>query len=279
MPVFDVHLHVQPWEMLRPEVRSVIEDESHREVRKVLSSASSLLAWMDREEIDRACCINYVSPDVMGFTPEANDWIARFTSGHRDRLLPAGSVHPSATPDLPGELRRILDLGIAMIKIHPPHQLFAANAYRFELPRLADVYATCESRGVPVMFHTGTSVFPGARNVHADPMPIDDVAVDFPRLPIILAHAGRPLFGETAFFLARRHRNVRIDLSGIPPNAIHRYVPRLAEIADRVLWGTDWPAPGVVSPKKNLAEFRALGLGDEIERQILWDNAAAIFGN
>lgn len=278
MPVFDVHLHVQPWEMLRPEVRRLIDDESHRGVREILSSASSLLPWMDREEIDRACCINYVSPDVMGFTPEANDWIARFTSGHRDRLLPVGSVHPRTTPDLAGELQRILDLGIAMIKIHPPHQLFAANAYRFELPQLAEVYAACETRRIPVMFHTGTSVFPGARNVYADPMAIDDVAVDFPRLPIILAHAGRPLFGETAYFLARRHRNVRIDLSGIPPKAIGRYVPRLAELADRALWGTDWPSPGVVSPQKNLAEFRALGLGTEVERQILWDNAAAIFG-
>ncbi|HEY0592321.1 MAG TPA: amidohydrolase family protein, partial [Thermoanaerobaculia bacterium] len=164
------------------------------------------------------------------------------------------------------------------IKIHPPHQLFAANAYRFDHPGLASLYAICAERGVPVMFHTGTSVFPGARNVLADPMPIDDVAVDFPELTIILAHAGRPLYGETAFFLTRRHRNVWIDLSGIPPRSLLQYVPRLASIADRALWGTDWPSPGVSSPKKNVADFRALGLGESIERKILWENAAQIFG-
>ena len=218
-----------------------------------------------------------MSPDVIGFTREVNDWIARFTSAHRDRLLPVGSVNPLHEMDVRGEIRRVLDLGIRMIKIHPPHQLFAANAYRGELWQLAEIYRECEEREVPVMFHTGTSVFPRARNVFADPMPIDDVAVDFPRLTIILAHAGRPLYGETAFFLARRHRNVHLDISGIPPRHLLRHVPRVADLASKVLWGTDWPSPGVTSPRKNVEEFRALGLSAEIEKQILWDNASRLF--
>ena len=120
--------------------------------------------------------------------------------------MPVGSVNPLHEIDVRDEIRRVLDLGIGMIKIHPPHQLFSPNAYRGELWQLAEIYRECEERGVPVMFHTGTSIFPRARNVFADPMPIDDVAIDFPRLQIILAHAGRPLYGETALFLARRHR-------------------------------------------------------------------------
>jgi len=127
------------------------------------------------------------------------------------------------------------------------------------------------------MFHTGTSIFPKARNVFADPMPIDDVAIDFPQLTIILAHAGRPLYGETALFLARRHANVFVDVSGIPPKSLLRYFPRVAEMADKVLWGTDWPSPGINSPKKNVEQFLALGLGENIEQKILYDNAAEIF--
>lgn len=277
MKVFDAHIHVQPWEMVKPDVLGMIEDASHAGAREVLSSPDSLLRFFDAEEIERACCINYVSPDVTGFTREVNDWIARFTREHRDRLIPVGSVHPLHERDVAGELRRILDLGIGMIKIHPPHQLFAANAYRADVPALAEIYAECELRGVPVMFHTGTSVFPRARNVYADPMPIDDVAIDFPRLPVILAHAGRPLHGETAMFLARRHANVRLDISGIPPKALLKYLPRLASVADKVLWGTDWPSPGVVSPKRNVEEFIALGLGAEVERKVLRENAAALF--
>ena len=275
--VFDVHIHVQPWQMLRPDVLALIDNPSHTDAREILSSPEHLLRFLDSQDIERTCCINYVSPDVMGFTRETNDWIATFTTNHRDRLIPVGSVNPLHETDARSEIARVLDLGIRMIKIHPPHQLFSPNAYRSDLPGLGDVYRECEERGVPVMFHTGTSIFPRARNVYADPMPVDDVAIDFPKLTIILAHAGRPLYGETAVFLARRHPNVHIDLSGIPPKALLRYVPRLADLADKALWGTDWPSPGVSSPLKNVQQFQALGLGPYAEEKILYANAARIF--
>ncbi|HJT17268.1 MAG TPA: amidohydrolase family protein [Thermoanaerobaculia bacterium] len=272
MPVFDVHIHVQPWSMVRRDALAMIDDASHRDAVSILSNADSVLRYLDESGVERACCINYVAPEVMGFTAEVNEWIAHFTKGHRDRLLPVGSVHPRHTKNARAETARILDLGIRMIKIHPPHQRIAPNA-----PELADVYRECESRGVPVMFHTGTSVFPRARNVFADPMPIDDVAIDFPNLKIILAHAGRPLYGETAFFLARRHPNVHLEISGIPPKLLPRYVPRLADIADKVLWGTDWPAPGVTSLRKNIDDFRALNYGANVERKVFWENAVRLF--
>jgi predicted TIM-barrel fold metal-dependent hydrolase len=275
--IFDAHIHVQPWQMVKPEVLAMIDDASHSNAKDVLASADNLLRFLDDEGVDRACCINYVSPDVMGFTRETNDWIANFTKDHRDRLLPVGSVNPLHELDVHTEIARVLDLGIRLIKIHPPHQLFAANAYRGELWQLAEIYRECEQRGVPIMFHTGTSVFPKARNVFADPMPIDDVAIDFPKLKIILAHAGRPLYGETALFLARRHANVHLDISGIPPKSLLRYFPRLKDVAHKVLWGTDWPSPGVVSMKRNVEDFRALGLGQDLEQKILWDNANALF--
>jgi uncharacterized protein len=275
--VFDVHVHIQPWQMVNPDALAMIDDPSHANAKEVLSTPANLLRHMDAEGVERLCCINYVSPDVMGFTREVNDWIADYTRDHRDRLVAVGSVNPLHEMNVRDEIRRVLDLGIGMIKIHPPHQLFSPNAYRGELWQLAEIYRECEARRVPVMFHTGTSVFPRARNVFADPMPVDDVAIDFPDLKIILAHAGRPLYGETAFFLVRRHPNVHIDVSGIPPKALPKYVPRLAQIADKVLWGTDWPSPGVASMKRNVEEFRSLGLGEEVERKILWDNASRLF--
>jgi uncharacterized protein len=277
MRVFDVHVHVQPWQMMRPDALALIDRPERAGLREILSSPDRLVAHLDAEGVERICCINYVAPDVMGFPRETNDWIANFTRNHRDRLLPVGSVNPRCETDAGGEIRRVLDLGMRLIKINPPHQLFSANAYRFDLPQLAAVYAECEARNVPVMIHTGTSVFPRARNVYADPMPADDVAVDFPRLRIILAHAGRPLYGETAFFLMRRHANVMADLSGIPPKSIPAYLPRVREIGGKLLWGTDWPAPGVASMSGNVAAFRALALGEELERRVLWENAEELF--
>jgi uncharacterized protein len=275
MQLFDVHIHVQPWKMMAPAALALMQ--RFEGVEEILSSPDRLLTYLDAEGVERACCINYVSPDVMGFGAEVNDWIAAFTRHHRSRLLPVGSVHPRLTPKVEQEIQRVLDLGIRMIKLHPPHQLFAPNAYRFDLPELARIYEECQMRGVPVMFHTGTSVFPRARNVYADPMPIDDVAVDFPQLPIILAHAGRPLYAETAFFLMRRHPNVYADLSGIPPKALLTYFPRLREIAGKLLWGTDWPSPGVLSIGRNVAAFRELGLGEDLEEKILQSNARRLF--
>jgi predicted TIM-barrel fold metal-dependent hydrolase len=277
MRVFDAHIHVQPWEMVKPEVLAMIDDASHADAKDVLSSPENLLRFLDEQDIERACCINYVSPDVMGFTRDVNDWIAAFTRAHRDRLVAVGSVNPLHEMNVRDEIRRVLDLGIGLVKIHPPHQLFSPNAYRGELWQLSEIYRECEERGVPVMFHTGTSVFPRARNVFADPMPIDDVAIDFPRLRIILAHAGRPLYGETALFLLRRHANVFADISGIPPRTLPRYFPRLKDVADKVLWGTDWPSPGVTSPKKNVEEFLALGYGAEVEGKVLRGNAEKLF--
>jgi hypothetical protein len=248
-------------------------------IREFMGSPSAFLGFLDECGIERAALINYVSPDVMGFTADVNDWCARYAAQAPDRLIPFGSVNPRFTDDPAGETRRVLDLGIRALKIHPPHQQLAVNEYRTGGPGagIGEVFRVAEERNVPVMIHTGTSVFPGARNVYADPMPADDVGVDFPRLRVILAHAGRPLHGETARFLVRRHPNFFLDLSGIPPKRLLHYVPQLAELADRCLWGSDWPSPGVADLRKNVQEFLAIDLPDSARAAILWNNASRLF--
>ena len=281
MRVFDCHVHVQPWEQMRPEARQTMTARRRdlSEIQQALDDPSALLSLMDREGVERAALINYVAPEIMGFTSAANTWISRYVTGHEDRLVAVGSVHPRHTGDAGGETRRLFeDLGIRMLKIHPPHQLFAANAYLTGLDGLAEIYGAAERLGRPVMIHTGTSIFPGARNRYADPMAVDDVAVDFPKLPIILAHAGRPLYMKTAVFLARRHPNVRLDLSGIPPKSLLQYLPRLEDLSDKCLWGTDYPSPGIASMRRNVEDFTSLPISEDAKRKILWDNAAGLFG-
>ena len=278
--VTDAHVHIQPWEMHPPAVTAAMEHGRRDldDIRAFRESPKAFLLALDRWGIERAALINYVSPDVMGFTAEVNDWCADYAAAAPDRLIPFGSVHPRFTNDPAGETHRVLDRGIRALKIHPPHQLFDVNAYRTGGPGagIGEVLRVAEERHVPVMIHTGTSIFPGARNVHADPMPADDVGVDFPKLNVILAHAGRPLHGDAAMFLVRRHPNFWLDLSGIPPQRLFQYVPRLAELSGRCLWGSDWPSPGVSDLRKNVEEFLALELPDEARRAILWDNAARL---
>lgn len=269
--VTDLHVHVHPASMLREDARSLMAADHHA----LAEDPRKLLLAMDRWGIDRAGVVNYVSPDVMGYPAEINDWCARYCAAAPDRLIPFGSVHPRFAKDCAGETERVLDLGIRVLKVHPPHQGFRPNAYRdgSEGAGIGEVYRIAEARGIPVMVHTGTSVFPGARNVYADPMPCDDVAVDFPRLELILAHAGRPLHVETAVFLARRHAKVWLDLSGIPPAKLLETIPRLPALAPKCLWGTDWPGPGVKDPRANLDAFRSLPLEEEARRAILDGNA------
>jgi predicted TIM-barrel fold metal-dependent hydrolase len=191
--------------------------------------------------------------------------------------VPFGSVNPRFSTDAGGDVQRLIDAGAKALKVHPPHQLFRANAYLDSLPSLAEVYERAQAARIPVTIHTGTSVFPGARSRFGDPMDADDVAVDFPKLTILLAHGGRPLWMDAAFFLVRRHPNVYLELSGIPPSKLLEYFPRLQEIAGKTVWGTDWPSPGVMSMRRNVDEFVALALDEASKRRILYDTATALF--
>jgi predicted TIM-barrel fold metal-dependent hydrolase len=82
---------------------------------------------------------------------------------------------------------------------------------------------------------------------------------------------------HTAFFLIRRHPNVYLDISGIPPKTLLTYFPRLNEIAHKTLFGTDWPGPGVPDVSRNLKEFKALPIHEEMQQQILSKTAASIW--
>ena len=176
------------------------------------------------------------------------------------------------------EMDELIAAGIRGVKMHPSHQLCYPNDHRNGNKILETIYRKAEEAGLVLMVHTGTSIFPGARNVYADPIYCDDIPLDFPKLKIILAHGGRPLWMDTAAFLVRRHPNVLMDISSLPPQNALKYFPRLEQMADQVLWGSDWPAPGVPGMRENVDTFLQLPLSDEAKRKILHDNAAALSG-
>lgn len=280
--VVDVHVHIQPWQQIKDIPRKTIE-AGRDDVDDILLYQSSPMALRDHlkdQGVARVGLINYVAPKLMGFDASCNDWIAEYRNADPSVFLAWGGVHPEFCDDVPTEMSRLLDdLKIDGIKIHPPHQEFRANAYRGnQVPGLADVYAACEERDVPVMIHTGTSIFPGARASYGNPMDIDDIAIDFPNLRLVMAHAGRPLWYDEAFFVARRHQNVWLELSGIPPKQLPDRLPRLEVLADKVLWGTDWPSPGVRKIRSNLETFCGLkAYSDILKHKVLVENPNRLF--
>lgn len=279
--VVDVHVHIQPWEQLRPEVRAAMlrKREDLAEVEAYQRDPDAFAAFLERSGIARVGLVNYPAPEIMGFDETTNDFVAAYRDKRPDRFFAWGGLHPRFLSDPAGEMTRLLDeLRLDGIKIHPPHQNLAPNAYLFDQPGLRVVYERCEERGVPVMVHTGTSIFPGARSRLGDPMLCDDVAVDFPKLKLVMAHCGRPLWYEEAFFVARRHENVLVDLSGIPPKQLPEKLPRLELLAGKVLWGTDWPSPGVYDLRRNLQTFLELdGFSDHFKLEVLVTNPARHF--
>ena len=279
MPVTDAHIHVQPWWELKPAVLAVMTRgrTDTAELEQIMKSPARLLRRLDQDGIDRAVLVNYPSPDLMGFSDQVNRYVAEYCAAAPLRLIPMGGIHPRFTQDAAGDVRRAADMGVKALKLHPPHMAIEPNAYQHGLDALRALYEEAQRLKLPVMIHTGTSIFPGARSRTGEPMTIDDVAVDFPDLTLILAHGGRPLWMEQAFFLVRRFPQVYMDVSSIPPKAILRYFPRLAEIADKVLYGSDWPAPGVRSMGDNLRDFRALGIQEDLLAKMLDGNARRLF--
>ena len=276
----DVHIHVQPWRMMKPEiVERMKRDRKDLDIiSKVMDSPSEFLKYMDSEGVEAAALINYVSPHIMGFTPEVNEFISNFSNENRKRLIPFGSIDPRIKTGQESRINELIGkLRLGGIKIHPSHQGVYPNEYLEGNESLSYLYRRCEEHGIPVMFHTGTSIFSGARNRFADPIYVDDVAVDFPRLKIILAHGGRPLWMETCIFLIRRFPNVMMDVSSIPPSRVLDYFPKLADIADKTLFGTDWPAPMVPGMRANFEQFSKLSLSEEAIEKITRTNALKLF--
>jgi uncharacterized protein len=279
MGVTDCHIHINPiWEM-HPGARALIAAHPDAQgFESLLRDPSAFLSILDAAGLERAVLINYVAPDVIGYTERANEFVRDFASVAPDRLVAVGSVLP--TRPTPGaEVRRLVTkYGLRGIKLHPPHQLFAPNAYvEGRLEGLREIYSACEELAIPVIIHTGTSIFPGARNRYGEPLLVEDVAIDFPRLTIVLAHGGRPLWMDEAVFLTRRFSNVYLETSSVPPTKLLEYFPTLERIRDRVVYGSDWPGPGVRDLGEHLRAVRSLPLRPETLEKILVENPLKVF--
>ncbi len=277
MGVTDCHVHINPYWEMRPDALALL---GHRdpETARYAREPRAFLEYLDCSGVERAVLVNYVAPEVIGYTEATNAFASEFAKADPERLLPTGGIRPDH-PDPLGEVRRLArDLRLCALKLHPPHQLFRPNAYvDREIPALAELYGACERERLPVIFHTGTSVFPRARNRFGDPLPIEDVALDFPKLTIVLAHGGRPLWMSTAVFLVRRFPNLWLEVSSVPPSRLLEYFPTLEKLADRTLFGTDWPGPAVREIRANFDALRALPLSPGALRTILEENPRKVF--
>jgi len=152
-------------------------------------------------------------------------------------FLPFASVDPMTDPEPAALLRRYVSLGVRGLKLYPSYQFWYPND-----PVAWPLYEICLEARIPVLVHIGSSVLKGTRMKYCDPIHLDDVAVDFPDLPVVMAHGGRGFWYDKCAFLAAHKENLYIDVAGLVPQQLPGHFPQLERLVPKLLFGSDWPA-------------------------------------
>ncbi|MGH6783200.1 MAG: amidohydrolase family protein, partial [Sphingomicrobium sp.] len=206
-----------------------------------------------------------------------NEEIAELAHQHSDVAIPFASINPHRGADGVRMARRLIaEYKVKGFKFHPSTQEFFPN------DRLAyPLYEAIAEAGLPALFHTGqTGAGAGMRGgggirlKYSNPLYLDDVAADFPDMPIILAHPSFP-WQEEALSVATVKPQVYIDLSGWSPKYFPPILVQYANtlLKDKILFGSDYP---VLSPEKWVEEFEKLPIKPEVRPLIMKMNAAKL---
>jgi uncharacterized protein len=273
----DVHTHVHV--SLRGTTRS--EDSPEAAVGKVFGSDALLsvpeLAAYYRER--QMACVAFMVDSVRWGSPVTNEELLELAADERDTLIPFVSIDPHRGPEGVALARRLIEeYDVGGFKFHPSLQHF------FPDDRMAyPLYEVIAEHKLPALFHTGQTAVgqgqPGGGGIlvkYSNPVHLDEVAADFPDMPIVMAHPSVP-WQDEALSVAVHKPQVYIDLSGWSPKY---FPPQLVQYAntllkDKVLFGTDFPA---LTPERWMRDFDALPIKPEVKPGILKDNAARLLG-
>jgi len=225
------------------------------------------------------CVVFSVDERLTGRPPVPNDEVAAFAAENSDVIMAFASVDPTRGAEAVVEAKRLISTtSIRGFKLHPPLQQFHPND-----KRVYPFYEAVAAAKLPVVFHTGHSGIgtgmPGGGGIrlkYGNPMDIDDVAVDFPDMPIILAHPSFP-WQDEAISVCLHKPQVYIDLSGWSPKYFPQNLIQYANtlLKRKVLFGSDYP---LLTPDRWMADFANIPIKDEVRPLILKENAARLFG-
>jgi uncharacterized protein len=227
-----------------------------------------------------ACVIFPVdSESTTGEVRVPNEDVAEAAAANPDVLIPFASIDPAKGKMGVREAQRLIkDFGVRGFKFHPQIQAFYPNDRS-----VYDLYEVIAEAGLPALFHTGHSgMGAGARaggGIHlkyGNPMYLDDVAVDFPDMPIIMAHPSFP-WQDEALSVCLHKPQVYIDLSGWSPKY---FPPQLIQYANtqlkhKVLFGSDFP---LITPDRWMTDFEQAAFKPEVRPLILRENAIKLLG-
>ncbi len=227
-----------------------------------------------------ACVIFPVDMEsTTGIERVPNEEVAEVAAENADVLIPFASIDPAKGKMGVREARRLIEkFGVKGFKFHPTVQEFYPND-----PKVYPLYEVIAEAGLPAVFHTGHSGIGagmrgggGIRLKYSNPIYLDDVAVDFPDMPIIMAHPSFP-WQDEALSVCLHKPQVYIDLSGWSPKY---FPPQLVQYTNtllkhKVLFGSDFP---LITPDRWLADFEQIAIRPEVRPLILKENAIKLLG-
>jgi len=229
------------------------------------------IADMDAAGVDKSVIVA-IDAETISHYKVSNEEVSEAVKRYPDRLIGFASVDPHKGKLALDELDYAINkLGLKGLKFIP---------HLIELcPNDKLMYPLCEKAqelGIPVLFHTGTHFHAGTKIKYCQPIFIDDIAVDFPKLKIVMAHFGFPWFAE-AMAVVQKNENVYFNIAGWAP----RHIPELVVtymnsiLSQKALFGSDWP---LISRKRILEELRQLPLKEESLNRIITQNPKKLLG-
>jgi len=274
--VVDAHMHVPRLSTVTPAwmqwAADFGQDAPWREVFGADGDPvpARLDALLDAEGVEVALLFAEYSPRATGIQPIED--LLPLLAYNRARFRLVANVNPELHSSPVAEAGRQLDLGAVAVKVHPVH-----GGFRPGTDEMYAVYDLCAERGVPVIVHTGGSIFPGSDPQAGDPKLMSQAVADFPDIQFVLAHGGRGQWYADAARMALEHDNVWFDLAGLPPKRLPDYYAGfdLAQLARKWIFGTDWP--GVPGVARNARAVAALGLPPDVLAGVLAGHAARVY--
>lgn len=269
--IIDVHAHPVFLGMpIHPGVHQLSEVYYSR--KALLLTLEDFVKELDRAGVDRVVLLTVCWKAQPA--RERNKMIAEITRQYPDRFIGFASFDPNTGQEAVVEVEyAVKELGFAGVKT------IAQNVEVFyNDPRCYPIYEKVQELGIPILFHTGPS-FLHTRTRFGDPMTLEDVALDFPKMKIILAHMGMQRYMDVHSLLVR-HPNVYADLSFWPLHPSYRpLIPwSLLEetVPDKILLGSDFPVGQ--TPSEAIEAVKMLPVGEKFKSQILGENAARLLG-
>jgi predicted TIM-barrel fold metal-dependent hydrolase len=247
--IVDIHSHVPTHRDSIPE-EEYVENAKWRPDRVVAATTT----WVDYEDafadVDVSVAFT-IARDRTKIDTGLNDRVAEFIAAAPERRIGFMSVHPEVAGAEDEFERSRTELGLRGVKLGPNYQIFdplGAPAKR--------IYALAERHGLPVLFHQGASPVREAPLRYAHPLLMDDIAMEFPELRIVMAHMGHPWQRDTIVTI-RKHPHVYADVSALfyRPWSFYEGLRLATEwgALEKLLFGSDFP---IATPGETIAGLR-----------------------